>query len=194
MPTLKPFNSSNLKENKHLLLLVDASGSMGGYIQETKDTIESIIKNLDKNTHLTLVYFDSGDYQIVIDCLVDDIDVIASKKYSARGGTPITDSLYKAIQDVTNSVEFEQLSENHKVICFTDGEENSSKYATASELGQAIEHMTENFGWTFQFIGPKSQENGITSYTNSIKIKKENVKLYATVSEGLKNMEEMAIA
>ncbi len=198
MPTLKPYKyiteDTTAVNNKHIILLVDASGSMSSYVDETRQSIDNIIKDLDENTHLTLVYFDSGEYQIVVDCLVKDIDVIAAKRYTARGGTPITDSMYKAIQDVTKDLELEQLCENHKVICFTDGEENSSTYVKTEDLGRAVEHMTENFKWDFQFLGPKSQERGIKQYTDSIKIKQENVKLYADVSEGLKQMTELAVA
>jgi hypothetical protein len=45
----------------------------------------------------------------------------------------------------------------------------------------------------FSIIGLKSQV-GIRQYTDSIKIKKENVTLYANMTEGLKEMKEKTIS
>lgn len=175
---------------KHVILLVDASGSMSGYTKETKNSIYSIIKKLSKETHFTLIFFDTTEYKIVADDYVKNIEPSLAYLYNANGGTPITDSVYKAIQDITNSggLDLEQLSQSHKFIIFTDGEENSSKYVTSEDLGRAIEHFSDIFNWEFQFIGPKQCQTGITQYTNSIKIKEKNVMLYANISEGLEMM------
>ncbi len=178
----------------HTVLLVDASGSMSSHTDETRKSIYSIIKELNKNTHFTLIFFDTGNYKIVLDDYISNIYPELAYTYEACGGTPITDAVYKAIQDITNSVaNIEQLSENHKFVIFTDGQENSSKFVKNEDLGRAVEHFSNNFGWNFQFIGPKDEEKTIRDYTNSIKIKKENVSLYANVSDGLKEMKEKVI-
>lgn len=181
---------------KHIVLLIDASGSMASHTKETRESIFQIIEELNKerNVHLNLIFFDTEKYNVIIDDSYN-IDPFEAYKFKANGGTPITDSIYKAIQDITNCVDdIELLSQEHKVIVFTDGEENSSKHVGSHELGAAIEHMTNNFNWEFNFIGPKSCENGVKDYTNSIKIKPENVSLYSEISEGLKSMRETAIA
>lgn len=188
-------NTTKNKNNNHTILIVDASGSMIPYEDETRKSIYSIIKELNKDTHFTLIFFDTNEYKIVVDDWTSKIAPELGYTYKGNGGTPITDSIYKAIQDITNSVSYlEQLSENHKFVVFTDGQENSSKYVKSEDLGRAIEHFTDNFGWNFQFIGPKSEEKGITEYANSIKIKKENLTLYADMSEGLKEMREKVIS
>lgn len=179
----------------HTILLVDASGSMSSYQDETRKSIYSIIKELDKETHFTLVFFDDMAYNIIADDRVTNIPPELGYTYKSYGNTPITDSIYKAIQDISNSIkDLEQLSENHKIITFTDGYENASKYVKSEDLGRAVEHFTDNFGWNFQFIGPKSQEVGIRQYTDSIKIKKENVTLYANMAEGLEQMKQTTIS
>lgn len=182
----------NTKE--HVILLVDASGSMSDFQKETRKSIYSIITKLDKNTHFTLVFFDTGAYNIVADNYVKNIEPNVAYAYKSNGGTPITDSVYKAIQEITKQIDdIELLSEKHKFIIFTDGEENSSKYVKETDLGRAIEHFSSVFGWNFQFIGPKSQEKGIKKYTQSIQIKPENITLYASVADGLKAMEQQTI-
>ena len=179
---------------KHLILLVDASGSMVSHEQETRDAICSIIKGLDKSNHLTLVFFDTGEYKIVANKFVSSINSNIGQIFEADGGTPITDSIYKAIQDVSNGVDdLRRLSEEHRIIIFTDGEENSSHYVENEDLGRAIEHFTENFHWDFQFVGPKTQGAGIKAYAESIKIKGENICLYTDVSEGLAMMKDAAL-
>ncbi len=180
---------------KHIILLVDASGSMHPHVKETRESIYSIIKELDNDIHFSLIFFDTANYNIVADDWVNNICPELAYTFDDYGGTPITDSVYKAIQDITNGMgQIEQLSEDHKFIIFTDGGENSSKYVKSEDLGRAIEHFTEYFGWDFKFIGPKSEEKEINKYTSNIKIKKENVSLYASVSEGLKEMKEKVIA
>lgn len=179
---------------KHLTLLIDASASMVGYTEETRKSVCDIIGTLDPKTHLTLVFFDTREYEIIVSNFVSRINPNIGNLFDSRSGTPITDSIYKAIQDITSEIsELEHLSEEHKFVIFTDGEENSSHYVGAEDLGQAIDHLTNEFHWDFKFIGPKSQESGIKSYTESIKIKKENVSLYTDVSEGLNIMKDVAV-
>lgn len=193
MPTILPLN--HMQNNTHKILLVDASGSMQPYEKETQDTIYSIIKELQKNTHLTLVFFDTVEYQIIVDSLISNIRPELAYLYKANGGTPITDSIYKAVQDITNDIkDIEQLNEEHKFFIWTDGVENSSKFVKSTDLGRLIKHFTDNFHWDFQFIGPKSQEQGIKAYTDSINIPAENVTLFANITEGLKEMKEKTIS
>lgn len=200
MPNIKPLRDFGAESSErvganHIILLVDASGSMWSHVNETRESICSIIKELDKDTHLNLIFFNTREYQIVTDDWCRNIAPELAYTYNAHGGTPITDSVYKAIQDITSSLgDIEKLSDKHKIIIFTDGEENSSEYVKSEDLGRAIEHFTDNFGWDFQFIGPKSQEGGIKNYTNLIKIKAENVTLYAEMSDGLKSMKEKVIS
>lgn len=180
---------------KNKILLVDASGSMSSYEFETCSAIKSVIESLEPNTRLTLVYFDSGEYEVVAKDYAKNINPDVAQKYSARGSTPITDAFYKAIQDATDEVkEIESLSGDYTIILYCDGGENDSKYATPEMLAAAIEHMTQYFGWKFQFLGPKSEERSISQYAESIKIKSEDVTLYASMSEGLKEMKEKVLA
>lgn len=184
-----------MSTTKHVTLLVDASGSMVYYVKETKKSIRSIMKSLGEDVHFTLVFFDSGEYKIVANSWANYLDKDIGDSYAACDNTPITDSVYKAIQDTIIPIDdIGWLSEEHRIIIFTDGAENSSTHVTSADLGRAIEHFTDNFGWNFQFIGPKSCERGITSYTNSIKIRPENVTLYASVADGLKAMERLTVA
>lgn len=179
----------------HKIVLVDASGSMASYTDETKKAIKNIIQNMNPNHHLTLVYFDSANYFIAAKGLVSKIKSKIANLYSPNASTPITDSVYKAIQDITmRNSGIEYLSAKYEFIIFTDGEENSSHYVSADKLGAAIEHFTKIFNWKFQFIGPKSCEKGINQYVQSIKIEKENVTLYADVTDGLKTMCRLATA
>lgn len=180
--------------NKHTILLVDASGSMSSHTEDTRRAICSIIKELDKSVHLTLVFFDTERYNVVCDDCVINIAPEVAYTYKSLRGTPITDSIYKSIQDIISSVPLEGLIDPHKIIVYTDGEENSSHYVTVEDCGRAIEHMTENFGWDFQYIGPKSEEEGIRKYTGFLKIRAANVTLYADMSEGLKEMREVVLA
>lgn len=192
---LRQYEQGRAKSKDHIILLVDCSGSMHSFEKETRETIFSIIEELDNNKHLTLVFFDDCRYNIVCDDLISNICPELAYTYKTYGGTPITDSLYKSIQDITTQISgLEQLNENHKFILFTDGYENASTYVKDHDLGRAVEHFTDNFNWKFEFIGPKSQEIGIKQYTDRIKIKSENVTLYSDISEGLKEMKESVIA
>jgi len=177
-----------------ITLLVDASQSMGKYTKETQESIVSLIKGADQDSYLKLVFFDRDQYQIVANDKISNIAPELGYLFRSRGWTPITDSIHKSINDIVDTVtDIRQLNEKHKFVIFTDGEENTLRYTTKEALGGAIQHMTENFGWDFQFIGPKSCESGVKQYTDSIKIKKENVTLYSDMSEGLKAMENQVV-
>lgn len=178
----------------HTILLVDASGSMQSHVQETRNTIADIIKGISKNIYFSLVFFDDRKYNIIIDNKQGNIAPSLANKYYARGNTPITDAIYKAIQNVThNNKDISNLAHKYKFIIFTDGLENASKYATASELGVAIKHFKENFGWEFQFIGPKSDGLNITRYAESININQNDITLYSCIADGLKQMKQLTI-
>lgn len=179
--------------SKHVICLIDQSGSMHGHEKETREAIINIIKGLEAKTHLKLVFFDSDEYQRVADDLVVNIIPEIGYIYKARGGTPITDTLLKCVQETTEDLTLEHLNEDHCVVVFTDGQDNSNQHSTPEEVGAAISHLTENFGWEFKFLGPKSEEVGITSYANSIKIKPENLTLYSDVKSGLKEMQAQVL-
>lgn len=179
-----------------IILLVDASGSMSSYLNTTKDTIKSIINDLQKNDFVYLGYFNSSFFQIAANDYVKNIDVSqAASMYRANGGTPITDAVYKAIVDCVEQFQSaEELNTKHRFVIFTDGEENSSYRATSQELGQAIEHLSDSFGWEFQFIGPKNQSEEISKYTQTIKVRPDNVTLYSDMTDGLKEMRSKVLA
>jgi len=177
---------------KHKILLIDGSGSMSPHTKEAQSTISSIVKSTPRNDRLKVVVFDSERFEELCNDRAQNISTSIGDCYSAQGATPITDALYKIIQDeVLSAKTTPALNESYKVVVFTDGYENFSFQKTPDELGVALNHFKENFGWEFVFVGPADTGESVRQYAESINIVAQNTKTYKTVADGLKEIKRV---
>jgi von Willebrand factor type A domain len=148
-------------EINHVVLVIDASGSMGYHqntvIKVVDDTIEHLARRsteMEQETRVTIYTFSSG-YQAV-KCIAYDMDVLRlpSMKgiYRPSGGTALIDATIKAIDDLSQTA---TLYGDHAFLMYviTDGEENSSSFGSTA-LTAKLKALDVKGNWSYAAFVP----------------------------------------
>lgn len=142
-----------------IAFVLDRSGSMescreaavagfNGFLQEQQQT--------NGSAKLTLVLFDDK-YLVPINALPPlEILPLTEPDFVPRGSTALLDAIGRTIDEL--GVRFAALAEAERpaqviVAIFTDGAENSSQNYTWREIARLIKQQTEQYRWTFLFLG-----------------------------------------
>lgn len=172
-----------MKKNLHYLFILDKSGSMASVVNQTIegvngqiDTLKSEAKKNKVNILATLMLFDSDgldtskwyDY-VYLDKPVEELQHITDKDYMPRGGTPLRDAIGNGITKIKELLGKNLDKKNHNVLVtiFTDGEENTSKEYTHTNIQDTIKSLSKGDRWVFTFIGAggiKEVQSVATSY------------------------------
>lgn len=145
-------------KNTEIVFVIDKSGSMshlaGGTIGGFNGFIENQ-KTVDGKATLTTVLFDTS-WKILHDGVdLREVKSMTNSDYVAGGGTAMLDAIGEIInrvQDRHDELGTEKPEEVLFVIT-TDGEENSSRKFTKSQIEKMIKHQTNGHGWKFMFLG-----------------------------------------
>ena len=157
-------NPENMKI--YNLIILDESGSMSVIYQEAltgvNETLQTI--RMAKEEHpeqehfVTLVAFDSGHYNEIYKGkeAAKAVDITADQ-YHPCGGTPLYDTMGRAITELRNHLDYIDNSSNKEdnvvlVTVITDGYENASKEFTGAAIKALVEKMRKK-GWVFTYIG-----------------------------------------
>ena len=145
-------------KNTEIIFIIDKSGSMAHLASDTIGGFNGFIasqKALDGKATLTTVLFDTT-WKILHDGVdLHEVKSMTSTDYIAGGGTAMLDAIGETInrvQDRHDELGAEKPEEVLFVIT-TDGEENSSRKFTKSQIEKMIKHQTNGHGWTFLFLG-----------------------------------------
>ena len=142
----------------HVVLVLDASMSMGGRRSDLIRVADSQIKylarrsqELDQETRVTVYQFSDANK---IDCLVYDKDVLRlpsiAKLYKIGGMTALVDATLKSMDELA---ETPQRYGDHSFLIFvlTDGQENVSRNSSGTLMGK-MNRLPEN--WTVAVLVP----------------------------------------
>ena len=139
---------------KTLGILVDSSGSMMD--MSPSETVQSLNKNIQKiaddNTSIFVARF-SDDYEIFIKNKKKNDIKIKETDITPDGLTALYDGIKFICNDISESCGKD--SENNKettVIILTDGAENSSQFASISDVREILTEK-QKLGWNFVFLG-----------------------------------------
>lgn len=145
-------------KNTEIVFVIDKSGSMSHLAGDTIGGFNGFIesqKAIDGKATLTTVLFDTS-WRILHDGIdLRDVKPMTSSDYVAGGGTAMLDAIGEIInrvQDRHDELGAEKPEEVLFVIT-TDGEENSSRKYTKSQIEKMIKHQTNGHGWKFMFLG-----------------------------------------
>lgn len=145
-------------------MLLDRSGSMENLWNEALGSINSYVENLDKETEVMLAAFDSNgtsglmidnlNYSVLRDMKAGLWRKVTKDDATPRGGTPLVDAAAKMIFRIE-----EDNKEKAIFVVMTDGEENSSKTFTLSQVKNAISKM-QTRGYEVIFMGANFDKIG----------------------------------
>ena len=170
-----------MKKNKikDIVFLLDRSGSMYSFVDDTIGGYNSYLEKERKNNNsrVTTILFDD-EYEVLHDRVhISDIKNITNKEYYTRGCTALYDAIGKAISNLDNK-------DTDKVlfVITTDGLENASKEYTKDRVKKLI---SDHDNWEFIYIGAN-----IDSYNEGSKIgiKKKNIANRSNSREGINKM------
>lgn len=165
-------------KSTEIIFVVDKSGSMSRLTNDTIEGFNGFVESQkdDTKTTLTTVLFDTS-WRVLHDGVdVYEVAPMTTKDYIAGGGTAMLDAIGETINRVQDRHD-ELGKEKPDSVLFvitTDGEENSSRKFTKSQIEKMIKHQTNGHGWEFIFLGAnmdavKVAENIGISYDRAIK-------------------------
>lgn len=142
-----------------IAFVLDRSGSMEGCREAAIEGFNHFLKEqqqVEGLAKLTLVLFDD-EYLVPMSALpVAEIVPLDDESYVPRGSTALLDAIGRTIEEL--GIRLAALPEPDRpaqviVAILTDGEENSSHRYTWHQLSAAIKRQTEEYRWTFLFLG-----------------------------------------
>lgn len=147
------------KDRTELVCIIDKSGSMSGYEDDTIGGFNSFIrkqKELPGECHVTTILFDHSLY-----LLHDRVDIKAMKKmtsrdYVAGGSTALLDAVGMGIDKTVKYVKsiHSEFAPDHVIFFITtDGMENASTHYSRRKIRHMISMEKEEYGWDFIFSG-----------------------------------------
>ena len=166
------------KEVMDVVFLLDRSGSMSGFEDDTIGGYNSYLKKIkDNDARVTTILFDHEYNMITNRVDIKDVKKLDNKTYYTRGNTALLDAIGKAINFMDKS--------NPKKVLFvitTDGYENSSKEYTKEKIKELILGHSD---WEFIYLGAD-----IDSYREaaSIGISKDRTSNYTKSRKGIRKL------
>lgn len=177
-------------KHAEIVFVIDKSGSMGHLVGDTIGGFNGFIESqkvIEGKATLTTVLFDTS-WRILHDGIdLCEVKPMTSFDYVAGGGTAMLDAIGEIInrvQDRHDELGREKPEEVLFVIT-TDGEENSSRKYTKSQIEKMIKHQTNGHGWKFMFLGANMDA---VKEAESIGISRDYATNYAYTSKGVDNV------
>jgi Mg-chelatase subunit ChlD len=146
------------KDYTHILIVLDASGSMSSIQDDIKGSFNEFLKKQREakgKTVFDLYQFNDTAKRIVKAADLSQFHDDLMAKYDCSGCTALNDAVCSAIDAVGH--EFAAMPEPERpehVLCviITDGKENASKEFSTKDVRDRIRHQQEVYSWNFQFL------------------------------------------
>ena len=147
-----------MKNYTHLIIVLDASGSMSRIQDDVKGSFNEFLKKQREEpgkTVFDLFQFNDEVKRLVVSADLAQFHEDMMSKYNCTGCTALNDAVCTAIDTVGR--EFAEMPEENRpehVLCviITDGEENASKEYTTEDVKARIEHQKTKYNWQFEFL------------------------------------------
>ena len=146
---------NNLTE---LVFIIDRSGSMAGFEDDTIGGFNSMIekqKQGDGEVYVSTVLFNNYSEVVHDRALINEIKPMTRNDYQAGGCTALLDAIGGAIHHIGNVHKYarrEDVPKNTIFVITTDGMENASQRYSSNDVKSLIKRQTEKYGWEFIFV------------------------------------------
>ena len=171
-----------------IAFVLDRSGSMESCREATIEGFNSFLQEQQRTeglARLTLILF-NDEYLVPIDALpVAEILPLDNDSYVPRGSTALLDAIGRTIDEL--GARLAALPEQDRpmqviVAILTDGLENSSQNYTWQQIADAIKQQSEQYRWTFLFLGANQDAIATAAQMN---ITAANAAAYVADAAGL---------
>jgi uncharacterized protein YegL len=138
--------------------IVDRSGSMSGYVDDTIGGINTFIEDqrkLEGDVSFSLVLFDDKvetPYDFVD---LKEVPEVTSEVYFTRGWTSLLDAIGTTVNGLgARLAAMDEADRPSKIIVavLTDGAENHSTEFTGPQIKEMIERQEKDYKWDFSFL------------------------------------------
>lgn len=155
-----PWYNGGMKNNyAEIAFVLDRSGSMNICRDAAIEGFNRFLKEqqqVEGLAKLTLVLFDD-EYLVPVNALpVAEVVPLDEETYVPRGSTALLDATGRTIKELgTRLAALPEADRPGQVIVaiLTDGMENSSQNCTWRQIARLIKQQTEQYRWTFLFLG-----------------------------------------
>ncbi len=142
-----------------MVFIIDKSGSMSGL---ESDTIGGFNSNISKqretgeNVLVTTVLFDTTFNTLYDRVNISEVKKMTTKDYCPDGCTALCDAVGNTINRIKYAQQYLKKEERPNKTLFviiTDGEENSSREFSSSQIKKLISTQKKENDWEFLFLG-----------------------------------------
>lgn len=127
--------------------VIDSSGSMAKCLSDTIGGFNLFLDHQPNDSLITTYTFDNNVKEMYRCSPASKAQRLNTVNYRPYGGTALLDAMGRAITVASNCT-----ADTVNMVILTDGEENSSKEFTKSQIFQMIEDRKRE-GWNFIFLG-----------------------------------------
>ena len=182
------YNRGMNKNYTEIAFILDRSGSMESCREAAMNGFNLFLHKQQQTeglAKLTLVLFDD-EYLVPINALpVAEVIALNHDTYLPRGSTALLDAIGRTIDDL--GARLAAMPEQDRpgqviVAILTDGLENSSQTYTWQQIARAIKQQTEQYRWTFLFLGANQDAIATAAQMN---IAAANAATYVADAAGL---------
>ena len=172
-----------------IVVILDRSGSMAGYEEDTIGGFNATIekqKKLDGTCYVSTVMFANQSKVIHDRVRLGEIEKMTENDYQVGGGTALLDAIGRSIHHIGNVHKYarpEDVPEHTIFIITTDGMENASRQYDSSTVKRMISRQQEKYGWEFIFLAANIDA---VETADRIGIRRERAANYRQDREGMR--------
>lgn len=177
-----------MKKNlTELVFIIDRSGSMSGFENDTIGGFNSMIEKQkagEGEVYVSTVLFDNHTSVLHDRVPIEKIKPMTREDYYVGGCTALLDAIGGAIHHIGNVHKYareEDVPENTIFVITTDGMENASHLYHSVKVKEMIKRKTEKYGWEFIFVAANIDA---VETADSIGIRRERAANYRQSREG----------
>lgn len=183
----KAVNDEKMHKDTELVFIIDKSGSMSGFEEDTIGGFNSMIEKQkmgDGKVFVSTVLFDNYSNVIHDRVPITEIRPMTKADYQPSGCTALLDAIGCAIHHIGNVHKYirkEDIPKNTVFVITTDGMENASRNYSSREVKEMIKKRTEEYGWEFIFVAANIDA---IETADRIGIKRERAANYRQTRDG----------